>query len=80
MLEVQLMQQKGRIELGKVATLSQWYYLKAILFWTIKRCGDKSLGVNCVFREKGRQKNCTEEVSCCNAGSVSYVRKHIVTL
>jgi len=32
MLEVQLMQQKGRIELGKVATLSQWYYLKAILF------------------------------------------------
>jgi len=32
MLAAQLMQQMGHIERGKVATLSQWCYLIAILF------------------------------------------------
>jgi len=36
MLQVQLMQQKGRIEPGKVATISQWCYLIAILLEQLK--------------------------------------------
>jgi len=36
MLEVQLTQQKGHIECGKVAIISQWCYLIAILLEQLK--------------------------------------------
>jgi len=36
MLEVQLMQQKGHIERGNVATISRWCYLIAILLEQLK--------------------------------------------